>query len=326
MSTVSFDALERLAAETSSPRPSRRMLVIVNPYATTVSDRLKNLVVYALRGRYEVDSVDTQAKGHATELCREAAEEGYDVVVALRGDGTVNEAVNGLAGSPTPLTCLPGGRTNVYCRILGIPNDVVDATEHLLRIADAWEPRTLDLARVNDRYFAFSSGVGLDARVVQRVDSHPRLKTRLGEWYFTWAGLSTFGRRYLLRPPSLEADVDGRRTSGVLVIVQKAHPYTYFDRRRIDIADGAELDDSGLAGIVLERAHPIDIPTIVWRAFSSRARIIDHRRVRPFTTLEGLTVRSLTGQPLPVQVDGDYVGETLEARYSVRPGGITVVS
>ena len=125
--------------------PARRMLVIVNPYATTVSDRLKHLVVYALQGRYEVDAVDTQAKGHATELCREAAHEGYDVVVAFGGDGTVNEAVNGLVGSGTAFTCLPGGRTNVFCRMLGIPNDVVDATEHLLRVADVFTPRQIDL-------------------------------------------------------------------------------------------------------------------------------------------------------------------------------------
>src|SRR5712664_2119545 len=88
-------------------RAKKRMLVIVNPYATTVSDRLKNLVVYALQGRYEVEAVDTQGRGHATALSREAAHEGYDVVVAFGGDGTVNEAANGLAGSPTPLSCLP---------------------------------------------------------------------------------------------------------------------------------------------------------------------------------------------------------------------------
>ena len=63
------------------------------------------------------------------------------MVVAFGGDGTVNEAANGLAGSDTPLSCLPGGRTNVYCRMLGIPTDVVDATEHLLRLADDWRPR-----------------------------------------------------------------------------------------------------------------------------------------------------------------------------------------
>src|ERR671920_2484483 len=161
----------------------KRMLVIVNPYASTVSDRLKNLVVYALQGRYEVEAIDTQAKAHATELCREAADEGYDVVVAFGGDGTVNEAANGLAGSDTPLSALPGGSTNVYCRTLGIPEDVVDATEHLLRMADDFEPRRVDMGRVNGRHFVFSAGIGLDASVVERVDSHPKLKARFGEWY-----------------------------------------------------------------------------------------------------------------------------------------------
>src|SRR2546430_10841605 len=82
--------------------PKRRMLVIVNPYATTVSDRLKNLVVYALQSRYAVEAVDTEARAHATELCRGAAAEGYGVVVAFGGDGTVNEAANGLVGTGTP--------------------------------------------------------------------------------------------------------------------------------------------------------------------------------------------------------------------------------
>src|ERR1700733_15754707 len=107
MAATSTDPLERLEATIalSQSAPSRRMLIIVNPYATTVSDRLKNLVVYALRGRYEVDAVDTESRDHATELTREAAREGYDVVVAFGGDGTVNEAAKGLAGSDRPRTC-----------------------------------------------------------------------------------------------------------------------------------------------------------------------------------------------------------------------------
>ncbi|HEX3737570.1 MAG TPA: acylglycerol kinase family protein, partial [Solirubrobacterales bacterium] len=120
---------------------AKRMLVIVNPYATTMSDRLKHLVVYALQARYDVTAIDTERRGHATELSRQAAADGFDVVVAFGGDGTVNEAANGLLGSPTPLTCLPGGSSNVYARMLGIPNDIVDATEHLLRLADDWHPR-----------------------------------------------------------------------------------------------------------------------------------------------------------------------------------------
>src|SRR4051812_38873237 len=120
------------------------MLVIVNPYATTVSSRLKNLVVYALQSRYSVEAVDTEKREHATQLCREAATEGYDVVVAFGGDGTVNEAANGLAGSETPLTCLPGGATNVYCRMLGIPTTAATPRGPLRRSRAAGGPGGAD--------------------------------------------------------------------------------------------------------------------------------------------------------------------------------------
>jgi diacylglycerol kinase family enzyme len=328
MAATSSDPVQRLeAALAADPRaPSKRMLIIVNPYATTVSDRLKNLVVYALRGSYEVDAVDTEAKGHATELTREAAREGYDVVVAFGGDGTVNEAANGLAGSQTPLTCLPGGRTNVYCRMLGIPTDVVDATEHLLRIADDWQPRRLDLGRVNDRRFLFAAGVGLDASVVKRVDAHPRLKARLGEWYYTWTGVQTFNRHYLIRPPRLETEIGETLIQGVTTIVQNGEPYTYFGDRPVNMGEGATLESGDFSGVVLMRATPVDIPTITWRALSRHARLARHRRVHPFSEVSALRVRSLDDRPLPLQVDGDYIGEAHEAEFSITPRGILVVA
>jgi diacylglycerol kinase family enzyme len=328
MAATSSDPLERLEAMLVAGRrpPTRRMLIIVNPYATTVSDRLKNLVVYALRGSYEVDAIDTEARDHATELTRDAAREGYDVVVAFGGDGTVNEAANGLAGSNTPLSCLPGGRANVYCRMLGIPADVVDATEHLLRIADDWRPRRVDLGDVNGRKFTFSAGVGLDASVVERVDAHPRLKARLGEWYYTVTGVNTFTRRYLVHPPRLEAILGDDRVEGVSAIIQNATPYTYFGSRPVEMAEGASLTSGDLAGLVLERARPTEIPTIIWRALSKRARVIKHRHVHPFSSARQFTLRSLDDRPLPLQVDGDYIGEVPEATFAVTPGGIMVVS
>ncbi len=328
MAGTSSESVARLEAilGVGSRAPSKRMLVIVNPYATTVSDRLKNLVVYALRGSYEVVAVDTESRDHATEICRQAARERYDVVVAFGGDGTVNEAANGLAGSDTPLSCLPGGRANVYCRMLGIPTDVVDATEHLLRIADDWRPRRVDLGRVNDRWFAFSAGLGLDASVVERVDAHPRLKARLGEWYYSWIAVGTFNRKYLLHPPRLEVILGDERITGVTALIQNGDPYTYFGRRPVQMAEGASLRSGDLAGIVLERASVIDVPTIMWRALSRRARVSRHRRMHPFSGLESLSVRSCDQRPLPLQVDGDYIGETNEARFSVQPEGITVVS
>ena len=101
-------------------------------------------------------------------------------MVAFGGDGTVNEAANGLAGSDTPLTCLPGGATNVYGRILGIPTDIVDATEHLLGLADALAPAQRRPRPAQRPLLHVLAGMGLDASVVERVDQHPTLKARLG--------------------------------------------------------------------------------------------------------------------------------------------------
>jgi diacylglycerol kinase family enzyme len=224
------------AFELAEPTAKKRMLIIVNPYASTVSENLRHLVVHALQGRFEVDAVDTEARGHATEICREAAHEGYDVVVAFGGDGTVNEAANGLLGSSTPLCCLPGGSANVFGKMLGIPGELVDATEHILGLADSWHVRKVDLGVVNGRCFTFASGLGLDASVVQRVDSNPHLKARFGPWYFTWVAVTTFARRYLVRPPRLATFVDGEELEGVTTIVQNGSPFTYFQNRPIEIA------------------------------------------------------------------------------------------
>jgi diacylglycerol kinase family enzyme len=318
--------LETLLELEDDSAPTRRMLVIVNPYATTVSDRLRNLVVYALRGRYEVRAVDTEARGHATELCREAAQEGYDVVVAFGGDGTVNEAANGLVGSDTPLCCLPGGRTNVYCRLLGIPIDVVDATEHLLGLAHDWHPRRVDVGRANTRHFLFSAGVGLDASVVERVDAHPRLKARVGEYYYAWTAAHTVPRRYMVHPPRLEVQVGAQTIPGVTAIVQNAQPYTYFGNRPVQMGEGATLESGDLAGVVLQRASPLDIPTVTWRALSRRTRLVGHRQVQGFSGQPSLRISSADDRSLPLQLDGDYIGEVHAADFSVLPAGMLVVA
>ncbi len=323
--TDDFQRLEH-AASLTDPAATKRMLVIVNPYATTVSDRLKHLVVSALRGRYDVEAIDTQRSGHATELCREAAGEGYDVVVAFGGDGTINEAANGLAGSDTPLSCLPGGATNVYPRMLGIPNDVVDATEHLLRVADDWHPRWVDLGEVNGRLFTFAAGAGLDASVVRRVDAHPKLKARYGPTFYTASAIGVFMRRYVVKPPKLVAECGGVAVEGVSAFIQNGDPYTFFRDTPIELVDGQTLDSGDLGGVVLERAAAVDVPTVMFRALSKRAKVARHRRVTPFPGFSAMRVRSADGRQVPVQVDGDYVGAFDEAEFRIRPRALRVVA
>ena len=238
------------------------MLIIVNPYATTVSARLRNLVVYALQGRYEVDAVATEARGHATELCREAATRAmtsWSPSVAMAPSTKPPTACS----APHPLTCLPGGSTNVFGKMLGIPGSsstppstcwASPMTGVRARSMSAWSTTAAS---------PFASGLGLDASV-QRVDEHPRLKARLGACYFAWSALGTFVRRYLLKPPRLEAHVPRGGWSphaGVEAYrdrARTARPSPYFQDRPIEIAEGATLDSGTLAGCVLHRATPVD--------------------------------------------------------------------
>jgi diacylglycerol kinase family enzyme len=118
---------------------------------------------------------------------------------------------------------------------------------------------------------------------------------------------------------------DGRTTTGVTAIVQNGDPYTYFRDRPVSLAEGAELASGTLSSVVLQRATPLDVPTIAARALLPRARITRHRRVASFEGIAGLTVRSMDDRPIPLQVDGDYVGSVTEARYAVQPGALAVV-
>jgi diacylglycerol kinase family enzyme len=303
----------------------RRVRVIVNPYATSVSERLRGLVVHALRGRYDVDMTLTQAPGHATALAREAAADGTDAVVAFGGDGTVSEAANGLAGTGTPLTCLPGGAQNVYAKLLGIPADVIDATEHLIALDADWRPRRVDLGRVNDRHFVFSAGLGLDAAVVRRVDANPAAKARMRHWYYAAAGLHTFLTDYARHPPCIDVAVDGQTVRGVTTLVQIADAYTFWGPRPLHVADEVTLDDGTMAGIVLQRVSPIDVPAILTRLFT-RLKMADHRRIVGWSGATSLTCTSADGRPVPLQVDGDHVGDVVDARFEVLPRALTVIA
>jgi len=313
-------------------RGKKRMLLIVNPYATTVSDRLKNLVVYALQGRYEVETVATEAQNHATEIGREVRDHGYDVVVAFGGDGTLNEVANGLAGTEVPVSVLPGGSTNVVCRTLGIPNDVVDATEHLLALVDEWAPRRIDLGTVDDRHFVFSCGVGIDATVVKRVDAHPRLKSRAGPYYYSWAAISAFYRQYIVNPVRLRVEIDGEATEGVTALAQNSDPFTYFASRPIRVCEGVEIDDGSLSVGVLKRAAQRDMPTLIPRLFSEQRPAARHRQIEHFEGVREATVASTSEtkdgipRPFPIQVDGDYIGERTQLNLSVAPGALTVIA
>jgi diacylglycerol kinase family enzyme len=326
---MALEELQRLAeaAALDAAMQRKRMLVIVNPTASTMSARLRSLVVAALHGRYEVEAIDTQARDHATDLCREAAHDGYDVVVSFGGDGTVNEVANGLAGCATPLTCLPGGATNVLCKMLGIPGDIVDATEHLLALADHWQPRRIDLGTVNGRAFTYAGGFGIDASVVKRIEASPQLKRhRLREYFFVYAAVETVLRQYVRNPPRIDVEVGGETVRAITTLVQNGEQFTYLGDRPIHVADGGGLGSGSLAGVALRGVRPRDIPTIAWRLLSPNRSVVGHRQVHAFAGVDGLRCTSADGRAIPLHVDGDHIGDVTEAVFGIRPGALSVVS
>jgi diacylglycerol kinase family enzyme len=337
VSTATVEAPPRRQATPEVARarvrpPKKRMLIIVNPYATTVSDRLKNLVVYALQGRYEVEAVATRAQNHATEICREACEGSYDLVVAVGGDGTLNEVANGLAGTDVPVSVLPGGSTNVVARTLGIPNDVVDATEHLLGLADDFRPRRIDLGLANGRRFVFAAGAGLDASAAKRVDARPKLKARGGRWFYTGVAVASFYRDYLRNPVELRLRIGDETATGVTTIAQNSDPFTYFGTRPVRVCEGAALDNRTLSVAMLRRAAQRDMPTIAARVLTEGLHIPDHRQIDHFRDVTEARIESTSrdreGRPrlFPVQVDGDYIGDHGELDLGIEPAALSVVA
>lgn len=326
-------ATEPASAQPLEPGAERkRMLVVVNPHATTVSAKLKNLVVYALQARYEVEAIETEASRHAIEIGRRARDEGFDVVVAFGGDGTLNEVANGLAGSGVAVSVLPGGATNVVCRTLGIPLDVVDATERLIALADDFHPRPIDLGSVNGRRFVFASGVGLDASVVRAVDSRPSLKAKAGPWFYSYAALTNVYGGYVRHPQHLVVEAEGEQWRGVTAIAQNSDPYSYFGSRPVRVCEGVEIDDGALGVAVLERVAQRDIATLVPRLLSAKPVAHKARSVAELKGVKHATVRALANEddgearPLPVHVDGDYIGDYEEVVWEVEPGALMLVA
>ena len=159
-----------------------RALLVVNPAATTTSARTREVLASALEAELKLEVAHTRHRGHASELAREAREDGLDLVVVLGGDGTVNEVVNGLlAGRTRPdvpdLAVVPGGGTNVFTRALGVPRDPVEATGALLDALRDHRRRSIGLGVAGDRWFTFNAGMGWDAEVVARVDRRRRARS-----------------------------------------------------------------------------------------------------------------------------------------------------
>ncbi|MDO3378993.1 diacylglycerol/lipid kinase family protein [Geoalkalibacter halelectricus] len=286
---------------------NRNIIVIANPTAGRRGPQRIEQAVTALRRRGAcVDLWYTQRRGDGLDLCRQAIERRPDAVVAAGGDGTINEVINGLAGSDIPLGILPLGTANVFAREIGLGKDIADAVETIF----AGRTQRVHLGLAGDRHFLLMAGIGFDAQVVYQLDLG--LKRLLGKAAYVLTGV-----RVLLAPPSqlLEIEADGEILTGYGVIIGKARHY------------GGAFQATPLAGL--------DLPELDLCIFRRRGALPLMRYVSGIARgrhlqLPDVLYRKVTSarvrcaSPLPVQADGDLIGR-LPMDFSVARDSLTIL-
>lgn len=277
-----------------------------------------------LAARHDVSVAITTRRHHATALARRGVARGADAVIVLGGDGTLNEAANGLVGSDAALGVLPGGSTNVFARTLGLPDEPIDAAEAVLGALESGLTERVGLGAVNHRYFLFHVGIGFDAAVVERVERRSDLKRTLNHALFVYATVVTWMRHIDITEPSFALEfTDGRRIeNGYFAVCLNTNPYTYLGTRPLNLAPRASLGEP-LALLSVRDFTAKGMGRLVLQALRSEGGVAANGDV---DYAEGLTELRVVGyEPVPVQVDGDFAGRLLHLRLSYRPEALRLV-
>jgi diacylglycerol kinase family enzyme len=285
-------------------------LLIVNPYASAVTESRVAEVRAALG---DVELKHTEHPGHATELAREAA--GAEAVYVFSGDGGFNEVLNGIAPD-IPLGLVPGGGASVLPRALGLPRDPVEAAQ---RIASG-EPRRISLGRVNGRRFGFAAGIGIDAEAVRRLDVRGRTVEhgRAGNLLFAWELARLLAERRGRFAPSLEILGQGR---AAFALVANGDPYTYAGPLPIRVAPEARFE-LGIDLVAPRAVSPFALPRLLGYALLGRGQasagdvVYGHDLDR---------IEVVCDRPMPLQVDGEDIGDVTSAVFEAERSAVSVL-
>ena len=304
-----------------------RALLIINPRATSMTGRDAGLVVRALGSRLELDTRQTQYRGHAGELAAASASQGYDLVVTFSGDGTVNEVVNGLMRVPEQrpaLAPIPGGGANVFARTLGLPADAGGAVQRILSAVAAGTRRKIGLGLAEDRYFTFSAGLGIDAEVIADMD---RQRAR-GRRASVAAYLRTTVRRYYetdRRRPALTLRTPGDPpVSGLFMgVVTNSSPWTYLGSHPVGLAH-ADFS-SGLDLFALRRMRTLTTLAALGQMMQTdKQELPSGRDIVSAAALSELAFDAV--RPTAFHIDGEYLGERESVAFRFVPDAMCVVA
>jgi YegS/Rv2252/BmrU family lipid kinase len=287
----------------------RETLVIVNPAARNLPSRkrLDEAVRWLRRQGWQVERRETAGPGQATELAAGAAEQGLPLVFVCGGDGTLSEAVNGLAGSDTALGVIPAGTVRIWAKEMGIPRRPVAA----VKAAVEGKRRRVDLGRAGERYFLLMAGYGLDGAIARRVNLG--LKTRLGAaTYAIAAAWETL--RYRSSPMTLRLDGVEHTAQVLMLVAGNTRNYAGL----VEITREAQVDDGLLDVCVFEGRGTLDIVLHALRTLLRR-----HQRSKKVLYQKVRRLELAWEEPLPLQLDGDAY-EMSPTQVEVAPGALWV--
>jgi diacylglycerol kinase family enzyme len=293
----------------------KRAVLIVNPYASRVTEESTSAVERALQRVAEVRTVRTERPRHATELAQAAGD--ADAVVVFSGDGGFNEVLNGVTRRDLPLGFVPGGGTSVLPRALGLPRDPIRAAGQIADALGHERTRVMSTGRVNDRRFAFSAGLGIDAEAVRRIDERGRSAEgrRPGDLAFLGTFVRLIAERRGRFDPALEIRGHGR---AAFVLVANVHPYTYVKALALKIAPEVVFED-GLDFLAPVSIRPGTLPRLLRYVFTGRGR----PEVLRGHDLDRIEV--VCDAPMPLQADGEDLGDVTEAVFEAERRSLTVL-
>lgn len=309
--------------------PPVRVRLIVNPVASSMTTKRTDLVEVTLGAAHTLETVATNSRGHAVDLARDAVADGVDVVVVASGDGTLNEAANGLIGSDVALAPIPGGSTNVFARAVGYGNDIERAAERLVGALDRGAIRRVGVGVANERHFLFHLGAGFDAAVVERTErNNPRVKRYAAHPAFAFATVQTFTRGFDRNNAVLRVRLpDGEQHESYFSVVSNVAPYTFVGPRRMLLTDDASLDRA----LALTSMTRFTFTDVLGAAASTVGQARRLRRDPYVIQRADLTELRLTaigagaGERFPWQVDGEYLGTIDELAIAYVPDALALV-
>jgi diacylglycerol kinase family enzyme len=333
-----------------------RALLIANPFATSTTAVRREVITRALASELDLNVVQTRYRGHAGHVAEGAVRNGYELLLTLGGDGTVNEVVNGMLracpppaaaprgaaqpgaaqhaaaqpgaappGAAAPLLApLPGGSANVFTRSIGLPADLVDATGQILGALQEGRTRSIGLGLAGQRYFCANAGMGLDAEVVRVVEGLRARGRGASSAMYVWAAVRQFCAVTNRRVPALSLERDGvPALNGLFLgIVSNSSPWTYLGQRPVLASPRAGFE-TGLDLLAVRRLDTLRTLNLV-RQMLSLGGGPSGRHVVSLHDQPALTFRAL--RPMAFQVDGEYVGEREHVMLRSIPNALRVLA